>query len=84
MKTQRNFKCKECGIFSVAYDTRDRRLFKIFPCKCGKVEVSARGVDSFAIFKETILLKISCKRKSTQPWNTIQKTTLRFQGKFGA
>lgn len=51
MKTQRNFKCKECGIFSVAYDTRDRRLFKIFPCKCGKVEVSARGVDSFAIFK---------------------------------
>lgn len=37
--------------FSVAYDTRDRRLFKIFPCKCGKVEVSARGVDSFAIFK---------------------------------
>ena len=51
MKTQRNFKCKVCGIFSVAYDTRDRRLFKIFPCKCGKVEVSARGVDSFAIFK---------------------------------
>ena len=51
MKTQRNFKCKECGIFSVAYDTRDRRLLKIFPCKCGKVEISARGMNSFAIFK---------------------------------
>lgn len=51
MKIQRNFKCKECGIFTAAYDTRDKRLLRIFPCKCGKVEISARGMNSFAIFK---------------------------------
>lgn len=58
-------------------------FLKYSNANAGKLRFPQEVSTLLLFLKETILLKISCKRKSTQPWNTIQKTTLRFQGKFG-